>query len=190
VLIAKPTISDTYSNQTKINYIPYKRWNICFGLKPNPLYPYFIVKIGLYLNKNFLIWIFFWEIFPLSTRKTMFSKFLMAWVKWLKVRITISNITKQNKGFCFVTMPVDEAATKAIEALNGKEVDGKKLEVVKVEGSVAEWEKKILRHGGGKAGGSSNNFSQGGKIKAGGGPPKSFGGGQRGVIKTGGSRGS
>ena len=107
-----------------------------------------------------------------------------------KVRITISNITKQNKGFCFVTMPVDEAATKAIEALNGKEVEGKKLEVVKVEGSVAEWEKKILRHGGGKAGGSSNNFSQGGKIKAGGGPPKSFGGGQRGVIKTGGSRGS
>ena len=107
-----------------------------------------------------------------------------------KVRITISNITKQNKGFCFVTMPVDEAATKAIEALNGKEVEGKKLEVVKVEGSVAEWEKKILRHGGGKAGGSSNNFSQGGKIKAGGGLPKSFGGGQRGVIKTGGSRGS
>lgn len=59
-----------------------------------------------------------------------------------KVKLTLSNITKQNKGFCFVTMPVDEEAQKAIEALNGKEIDGKKLELVKVEGSIAEWEKR------------------------------------------------
>ena len=110
-----------------------------------------------------------------------------------KVKLTLSNITKQNKGFCFVTLPSDEEATKAIEALNGKELDGKKLEVVKVEGSVAEWEKKMLRHGGaGKPGGPSNNFSKGGKIKTGGGD-KSFGGGpaRSGLMnKTGGSRGS
>ncbi|HRD07598.1 MAG TPA: RNA-binding protein, partial [Saprospiraceae bacterium] len=94
-----------------------------------------------------------------------------------KVKLTLSNITKQNKGFCFVTMPVDEEAQKAIEALNGKEIDGKKLELVKVEGSIAEWEKKMLRHGGsGKPGGPSNNFSKGGKIKAGG-NAKTFGGG-------------
>ncbi len=110
-----------------------------------------------------------------------------------KVKLTLSNITKQNKGFCFVTMPNEEEALKAIETLNGKEMEGKKLEVVKVEGSTADWEKKMLRHGGsGKPGGPTQNFGKGGKIKSGG-SAKTFGGGPaRGGLmnKTGGSRGS
>ena len=106
------------------------------------------------------------------------------------VKLNISNITRLNKGFCFVTFPNAQEGQKAIETINGKEVEGKKLEVLKVEGSTAEWEKKMLRHGSSKPGGSSQNFGKGGKIKSGS-SPKSFGGGPRGVMnKTGGSRGS
>ena len=43
--------------------------------------------------------------------------------------IVISKITRQNKGFGFVEMPNEDEANKAIVALNGSELLGRKLEV-------------------------------------------------------------
>ncbi len=43
------------------------------------------------------------------------------------VKIIINKITRQNKGFGFVTMPDESSAKKAITALNGVEIDGRKI---------------------------------------------------------------
>lgn len=49
------------------------------------------------------------------------------------VKIIIDKITRQNKGFGFVTMSNDEEARAAIKALNGKEMDERKIIVTKSE---------------------------------------------------------
>jgi RNA recognition motif-containing protein len=46
-------------------------------------------------------------------------------------KIIIDKITRQNKGFGFVTMPNDEEAKAAIKALNGAEMDERKIIVTK-----------------------------------------------------------
>ena len=43
--------------------------------------------------------------------------------------VVIDRVTGQSRGFGFVEMPDEEAAKKAIEALNGQEVDGRVLTV-------------------------------------------------------------
>jgi RNA recognition motif-containing protein len=43
--------------------------------------------------------------------------------------IVMDKMTRQSKGFGFVTMSNDEAALIAIEALNGEELQGRKIEV-------------------------------------------------------------
>lgn len=48
-------------------------------------------------------------------------------------KIIIDKITRQNKGFGFVTMPDDSAAQLAIEALNGSELDGRSIIVSRSE---------------------------------------------------------
>jgi RNA recognition motif-containing protein len=48
-------------------------------------------------------------------------------------KIIIDKITRQNKGFAFVEMPNDEEAKAAIEALDGKEMDERKIIVTKSE---------------------------------------------------------
>ena len=45
--------------------------------------------------------------------------------------IIIDKITRQNKGFGFVTMPNDEQAKAAINALNNAEMDDRKIIVTK-----------------------------------------------------------
>ncbi|MBC7884550.1 MAG: RNA-binding protein [Saprospiraceae bacterium] len=45
------------------------------------------------------------------------------------VKIIIDKITRQNKGFGFVTMPDNEAALKAIERINGAEFEGRRITV-------------------------------------------------------------
>lgn len=49
------------------------------------------------------------------------------------VKIIIDKATRQNKGFGFVNMPIEEEALKAIEELNGFEVMGRKIVVNKSE---------------------------------------------------------
>jgi RNA recognition motif-containing protein len=48
-------------------------------------------------------------------------------------KIIIDKITRQNKGFGFVTMPNDDEAKAAIKALNGTEMDERKIIVTKSE---------------------------------------------------------
>lgn len=48
-----------------------------------------------------------------------------------EVKIISDKQTGRSKGFGFVTMATEEAATKAIEELNDKELDGRTLKVAK-----------------------------------------------------------
>jgi RNA recognition motif-containing protein len=47
----------------------------------------------------------------------------------LSARIVIDRDTNRSKGFGFVEMPNDEQARQAIEAMNGQDVDGRKVVV-------------------------------------------------------------
>ena len=62
--------------------------------------------------------------------------------------------TGRFRGFCFIEME-PAAADKAIEALDGKEVDGRNLRV-------NEARPKEKRSGGGYGGGDRNNYGGGG----------------------------
>lgn len=99
------------------------------------------------------------------------------------IKIIISNITRQNKGFGFVTMSNEEEAKNAIKELNGKEFEGRNIVVQKAEGSTEQMTKKLMRHGsspyGGKGGAkvsaSKGSFAKGvnsGGRKGGGMVPK------------------
>ncbi len=46
-----------------------------------------------------------------------------------EVKIVTDRFTGKSKGFAFVTMETEEDAKKAIEELNGKELDGRQLTV-------------------------------------------------------------
>ncbi|MBC8046957.1 MAG: RNA-binding protein [Fimbriimonadaceae bacterium] len=47
------------------------------------------------------------------------------------VKIIIDKITRQNKGFAFVSMPDDKEAYLAIDALNGTELKERKITVTR-----------------------------------------------------------
>jgi RNA recognition motif-containing protein len=49
------------------------------------------------------------------------------------VRLITDRYTGRSKGFAFVEMSAEEAAEEAVEALNGKEVDGRELKVDKAK---------------------------------------------------------
>jgi RNA recognition motif-containing protein len=102
--------------------------------------------------------------------------------KVTNVKMVISNITKLNKGFAYIIMPEEAEALAAIEALNGKEMDGKTITVVKSPVTADEGIKQALRHGSTRAG-NTKNFS----TKSAG-PSKGFsGGGPKASIPKGGS---
>ncbi len=63
-----------------------------------------------------------------------------------EVAVITDRDTGRPRGFAFVTMPDDNAARAAIEALNGKELDGRTL-------NVNEARAKTERSGGGGGGG-------------------------------------
>ena len=75
-----------------------------------------------------------------------------------RVNVVTDRDTGRARGFAFVEMASDEAAAKAIEALNGKEVDGRALNVnearPKPEGRGG--------YGGGR-GGSRDNYRNSGR---------------------------
>ena len=48
-------------------------------------------------------------------------------------KIIIDKITRQNKGFAFITMPNDDEAKAAIKGLNNAEMDERKITVTKSE---------------------------------------------------------
>ncbi len=89
-------------------------------------------------------------------------------------KIIIDKITRQSKGFGFVTMMNDEEANKAIEELNGSEVLGRNIAVSQSQ------ERGSTGGGGGYSGGgggsSKGKFRNADKPKGGGGFKGGFGG--------------
>jgi RNA recognition motif-containing protein len=93
-------------------------------------------------------------------------------------KIITDKFTGRSKGFGFVEMPNDEDAKKAIEALNGAEIDGRAIVVNQAE------ERSERKSGfGGGGGGYRGGGDRGGYNKGGG------GGGYRGGGGGGGYRG-
>jgi RNA recognition motif-containing protein len=77
------------------------------------------------------------------------------------VKIITDKISGRSKGFGFIEMPDEEAAKKAMEDLNGKEVQGRAIVVNKAE------ERKDTNRGGGnfrsdnRGGGFRKDFNKG-----------------------------
>lgn len=78
-----------------------------------------------------------------------------------KVQIITDRETGRSRGFGFVEFANEGDAQKAIEALNGKECDGRALTVNEA--------KEQTRNGGGNRGGGYNDRSSGGGYGGGGG---------------------
>jgi len=72
-----------------------------------------------------------------------------------RVKVVMDRETGRSRGFAFVTINDEGAATKAIAALNGKEVDGRAMTVRKAE-------PKPPREGGMGGGGGGGGYGGGG----------------------------
>lgn len=89
-------------------------------------------------------------------------------------KIITDKISGRSKGFGFVEMPDDEAAKKAIEALNGSEVEGRTIVVNKAEDKP---DRKSGFGGGGSRGGGYGGGDRGGFNRGGSGGYRGPGGG-------------
>ena len=76
----------------------------------------------------------------------------------VEANLMVDRMTSRPRGFGFVTMSSPEEAQKAIEALNGKEIDGRALTV-----NVARPREERAGGGGGGGGGRREYGNQGGK---------------------------
>ena len=90
-----------------------------------------------------------------------------------KASIIMDKFTGRSKGFAFVSMPNVGEANAAIEALNGKDVDGRPLTVNQAR---PREERPYAGGGGGGSGGGGGGYSGGGG-GGGGYKPRSGGGG-------------
>jgi RNA recognition motif-containing protein len=90
-----------------------------------------------------------------------------------KASITMDKFTGRSKGFAFVSMPNVGEANAAIEALNGKDVDGRPLTV----NQARPREERPYAGGGGGGGGGYGGGGGGGGGGGYGGKPRSGGGG-------------
>jgi hypothetical protein len=115
--------------------------------------------------------------------KTWFSEFGVV----ESVNVVTDRETGQNKGYGFVQMTTDAEATAAVEALNGKEVEGRILKVAE-----ANPPKVKPRFGGGGGGGHRGGGGGGGGRRPGGfgGGGSRGGGGGGGGYRGGGSSGN
>jgi len=69
--------------------------------------------------------------------------------------IVSDQVTRKSKGFGFVEMESEEAAKKAMEALNGKEVEGRPLSVREAKPNM---DKRNNREGGNNSGGGGGGW--------------------------------
>jgi RNA recognition motif-containing protein len=64
-----------------------------------------------------------------KTTEEQLMKLFSPFGKIISVNIVMDDKTRQSKGFGFVEMPDSSEAKAAIQALNGKAVDGEKIRV-------------------------------------------------------------
>jgi len=77
-------------------------------------------------------------------------------------RVCTDRISGRSKGFGFVEMPNDEEANKAIDALNGKDIDGRPLRVNQSQPKPPREERGGDRRGGDRRGGDRRDRRPGG----------------------------
>ncbi|MES2734622.1 MAG: RNA-binding protein [Bacteroidota bacterium] len=70
---------------------------------------------------------------PFKLKETELREIFEKYGEVVSATIVIDKITRQNKGFGFVEMAVDAQAYKAINELDGTEIDGRKIVVNKSE---------------------------------------------------------
>lgn len=116
--------------------------------------------------------------FPQNLSETDIEKMFQEFGSVEKLTLKRDKITKKSMGLGNLEMD-DAAGNKAIEALNGKEVDEKKLAV----GDLEALQAKIQS---GKSSSKSSGSSGGGKMFG----KSSGGGGSVGIMRRGGNRGS
>lgn len=116
---------------------------------------------------------------PFSLEEAELKGFFEEYGEVSSARIITDKFSGRSKGFGFIEMPNDEEAKKAIEELNGAEVDGR---TIVVNESIEKPKDGTRRPGGG--GGGFNRGGGGGGYNRGGG-----GGGDRGGDRGGYNRG-
>ena len=116
---------------------------------------------------------------PFSLEEAELKGFFEEYGEVASARIITDKFSGRSKGFGFIEMPNDEEAKKAIEELNGAEVDGR---TIVVNESIEKPKDGTRRPGGG--GGGFNRGGGGGGYNRGGG-----GGGDRGGDRGGYNRG-
>ena len=117
---------------------------------------------------------------PFSLEEAELKGFFEEYGEVASARIITDKFSGRSKGFGFIEMPSEEEAKKAIEELNGAEVDGR---TIVVNESIEKPKDGTRRPGGG--GGGFNRGGGGGGFNRGGGG----GGGDRGGYNRGGGGG-
>lgn len=97
---------------------------------------------------------------PFSLQESDLKGFFEEFGEVSSVKIISDKFTGRSKGFGFVEMPNDEQATKAIEELNGSEVEGRTIVVNKSE-EKKDGERRSFG-GGGYKGGNGGGYNRGG----------------------------
>ncbi len=117
---------------------------------------------------------------PFSLEEAELKGFFEEYGEVASARIITDKFSGRSKGFGFIEMPSEEEAKKAIEELNGAEVDGR---TIVVNESIEKPKDGTRRPGGFNRGGGGGGFNRGG----GGGYNR--GGGDRGGDRGGFNRG-
>lgn len=99
---------------------------------------------------------------PYSLKESDLRAFFEEYGEVSSAKIITDKFSGRSKGFGFVEMPDDESAAKAIEELNGAEVDGRTIVVNKAEERKEGGEKRSSFRNNNGGGGYSNNRSGGG----------------------------
>src|SRR4051812_36149360 len=109
-----------------------------------------------------------------STEDSVRGAFQQAGVEPVSVQVMTDRMTGQSRGFGFVEVATDQEAQAAINALHGKDIDGRAL-------TVNEARERTPGGGGGGGGGFRGGGGGGGGFRGGGGGgPRGGGGGGRG----------
>ncbi|MBX7240800.1 MAG: RNA-binding protein [Bacteroidia bacterium] len=100
---------------------------------------------------------------PYSLSESELRAFFEEYGEVSSVKIINDKFSGRSKGFGFIEMPDDASATKAIEELNGAEVDGRSIVVNQAEEKKEGGERRSnFRNNNSGGGGYSNNRSGGG----------------------------
>jgi RNA recognition motif-containing protein len=118
---------------------------------------------------------------PFSLEEAELKGFFEEYGEVASARIITDKFSGRSKGFGFIEMPSEEEAKKAIEELNGAEVDGR---TIVVNESIEKPKDGTRRPGGGGFNRGGGGFNRGGGDRGG-----YNRGGDRGGFNRGGDRG-